>query len=113
VLAEQLQPALRAVVWVRLGTRSRDGEAVDLDAFAERVLPTVDRPLVLLTTDGDATVPTELRPETVAKLLASPWLRAWYTQNCDVARPSGHQAVSDWAVAAQPAAVGQSAQVGR
>jgi hypothetical protein len=72
------------VVWVRLGTRSRDGEAVDLDAFAERVLPTIRRPFVLLTTDGDATVPTELRPETVAKLLASPWLMAWYTQNCEV-----------------------------
>jgi len=69
---------------VRLGTRSRDGEAVDLDAFAERVLPTIRRPFVLLTTDGDTTVPTELRSKTVTNVLASPWLRAWYTQNCDV-----------------------------
>lgn len=72
------------VVWVRLGTRSRDGEAVDLDAFAERVLPTIGRPFVLLTSDGDAAVPTELRGETVRRLLASPWLRSWHTQNCDV-----------------------------
>lgn len=73
------------VVWVRLGTQSRDGEAVDLDAFAERVLPTISRPFVLVTTDGDAAVPSELCPDTVSRLLASPWLRAWYTQNCDVA----------------------------
>lgn len=72
------------VVWVRLGTRSRDGQAVDLDAFAERVLPTIGRPFVLLTTDGDAAVPSELRRETVERLLASPWLRGWYSQNCDV-----------------------------
>lgn len=78
------------VVWVRLGTRSRYGEAVDLDAFVARVLPTVSRPFVLLTTDGDAAVPSELRPETVRQLLASRWLRAWYTQNCDV---SGHPVI--------------------
>lgn len=75
------------VVWVRLGTRSRLGEAVDLDAFAQRVLPDISRPFVLLTTDGDAAVPSELRAETVARLLGSPWLRRWYTQNCDL---SGH-----------------------
>lgn len=78
------------IVWVRLGTRSRDGEAVDLDAFAERVLPTISRPFVLLTTDGDAAVPSEVRRATVDRLLASPWLRAWYTQNCDVA---GHAVI--------------------
>lgn len=72
------------LVWVRLGTRSRNGEAVDLDAFVAHVLPTIDRPFVLLTTDGDASVPYDLRSETVVRLLASPWLRAWYTQNCEL-----------------------------
>ena len=74
------------VVWVRLGTRSRDGEQVDLDAFARQALPRIRRPFVLLTTDGDATVPSELCPDTVTRLLSSAHLRAWYTQNCDVRR---------------------------
>ncbi len=72
------------VVWVRLGTRSREDEAVDIDAFAAHVLPTITRPFVLLTTDGDSSVPFELPKDTVDRLLASPWLKAWYTQNCVV-----------------------------
>jgi hypothetical protein len=71
------------LVWVRLGTGVRDGKLVDLDAFATHALPRIERPFVLLTTDGDTTVPSEVRPETVARILASPWLRGWFTQNCD------------------------------
>jgi len=37
---------------------------------------------VLVTSDGDVSVPSELRPETVA-LLSCSWLVAWYTQNHD------------------------------
>ncbi len=72
------------LIWVRLGSRSREGETVDIDTFATRVLPTISRPFVLLSTDGDSLVPQELRRDTVDRLLASPWLRAWYTQNCGV-----------------------------
>lgn len=71
------------LIWVRLGTHSRFGAEVDLDAFAMRVLPQLRRPFVLVTTDGDASVPSELRRDTVGALLASPLLRAWYTQNHD------------------------------
>lgn len=71
------------LVWVRLGTRSRRGEAVDIDRFVESALPSIDRPFVLVTSDGDATVPSDLRPTTVDTLLKSPFLRAWRTQNHD------------------------------
>lgn len=71
------------LVWLRLGTRTRYGEENDIDHFVESALPTVKRPFVLITTDGDETVPSGLRPATVAALLASPFLRAWYTQNHD------------------------------
>lgn len=90
---ESVQPASRiadlysgcgGLVWVRLGTRSRDGQPVDLDAFAQKALPTIRRPFVLLTTDGDAAVPSEIHPATVERLLTSPYLERWYTQNCDV-----------------------------
>jgi len=73
----------RGLVWVRLGTRSRAGLDADLDRFVEFALPAIREPFVLVTTDGDVSVPSELRPSTVAALLASPFLLAWHTQNCD------------------------------
>lgn len=74
-------------VWVRLSTRARAGLATDLDTFARRVVPALHRPFVLVTTDGDIGVPSEVRVETVDALLASPAMVAWYTQNHDGGRP--------------------------
>jgi hypothetical protein len=71
------------LVWVRLSTQNRDGRRADLDTFVDVALPTIRRPFVLLTTDGDISVPSEARSATVSALLGSPWLRAWYTQNHD------------------------------
>ncbi len=71
------------LVWVRLSTQHRDGRTADLDHFVRTALPTITRPFVLLTSDGDVSVPGELPPATVRALLGSPWLRAWYTQNHD------------------------------
>ncbi len=73
----------RGLAWVRLGTRSRSGLDADLDRFVECALPAIREPFVLVTTDGDVSVPSELRPSTVAALLASPFLLAWHTQNFD------------------------------
>ena len=53
----------------------------DLDSFVEAALPSIREPFVLVTTDGDSTVPDSLPDETVRRLLESPYLRAWYTQN--------------------------------
>jgi hypothetical protein len=71
----------RGLVWVRLGTGARHGHLCDLDRFVHEALPTIDAPFVLVTTDGDVSVPTQLRRETVERLLASPFLVAWATQN--------------------------------
>lgn len=71
------------LVWVRLSTQARDGRVADLDHFVAAALPTIHKPFVLITSDGDVSVPSELRAPTVQALLASPWLRAWYTQNYD------------------------------
>lgn len=93
---ESLEPEERFVssyrraagrIWVRLSTRARAGLAADLDTFARRVVPALDRPFVLVTTDGDIAVPSEVRRETVDALLASPAMVAWYTQNHDGGRP--------------------------
>lgn len=69
------------LVWVRLGTRARDGLTTDLDQFASEALPSIRRSFVLVTSDGDSSVPRDLNPATVEALLSSPWLVAWYSQN--------------------------------
>ena len=71
------------LVWVRLGTRTRKGKRCDLDHFVAGALPTIRSPFALVTTDGDASVPSELDRETVGALLSCPWLAGWHTQNHD------------------------------
>lgn len=71
------------LVWVRLSTQSRDRVRADLDHFVAAALPTISKPFVLVTSDGDVSVPSELRADTVDVLLSNPWLVAWYTQNHD------------------------------
>lgn len=75
------------VVWVRLSTLARDPQTCDLDTFVRIVLPSIKAPFTLLTTDGDASVPSDLAKETVDQLLANPFLVSWYSQNCDGDHP--------------------------
>lgn len=75
------------LVWVRLGTVARDGRPCDLDRFVKTALPSVTKPFVLITTDGDLSVPSQLRPETVAALKAHPMMVAWHSQNADGSDP--------------------------
>jgi len=71
------------VVWVRLSTQSRDGKPCDLDNFVRGALPTIRKPFILITTDGDASVPSDIARTTTEALLTCPWLVSWHTQNYD------------------------------
>lgn len=73
----------KGLVWVRLSTQSRDGKPCDLDNFVRGALPIIQKPFALITTDGDASVPSEIAPATVRALLECPWLVSWHTQNYD------------------------------
>ena len=42
--------AAAGLVWVRLGTIAREGQACDLDRFAKVALPHITRPFILITT---------------------------------------------------------------
>ncbi len=75
------------LVWVRLGTVARENRICDLDTFVKVALPTISKPFLLVTTDGDVSVPSELRSETVEALTAHPLLVSWYSQNCDGSHP--------------------------
>ncbi|WP_224570195.1 hypothetical protein [Mesorhizobium sp. ES1-4] len=75
------------IVWVRLSTLARIPRNCDIDTFARVALPTIKAPFVLLTTDGDCSVSSDLAKGTVERLLASPYLVSWYSQNCDGGHP--------------------------
>jgi len=79
----QYYAGANGLVWVRLSTQSRDGKHCDLDNFVRGALPAIQKPFVLITTDGDVSVPSELAPATVNALLECPWLVSWNTQNYD------------------------------
>jgi hypothetical protein len=75
------------IIWVRLSTLARERRNCDLDTFARVALPTIKAPFILLTTDGDASVPSDLAKDTVERLLANPYLVSWYSQNSDGGHP--------------------------
>jgi len=75
------------IVWVRLSSLARVSRTCDLDTFSRVALPTIRAPFILLTTDGDASVPSDLARDTVERLLANPYLVSWYSQNCDSDHP--------------------------
>jgi len=75
------------IIWVRLRTLARERRNCDLDTFARVALPTIKAPFILLTTDGDASVPSDLAKDTVERLLANPYLVSWYSQNSDGGHP--------------------------
>jgi hypothetical protein len=75
------------MVWVRLSTLARNPQNCDLDTFARVALPTIKAPFILLTTDGDASVPSDLAKDTVERILSNPYLVSWYSQNCDGGHP--------------------------
>jgi len=73
----------KGLVWVRLSTLSRDGKKCDIDNFVRGALSTIRQPFALITTDGDASVPSDIAESTVEALLGNRWLISWYTQNYD------------------------------
>lgn len=80
------------VVWVRLGSPNllqklgmAWSRSCDVDTFARDVLPRCTQPCVLVTSDGDRSVPRDLSASTVHTLLTHPLVKAWYSQNCDTA----------------------------
>ena len=78
------------IVWIRMGAPNvlqtfgiRLPRPCDLDLFVKHILPKRSRPFVLITTDGDRSVPSELNSSTVQRLLTHKLLTGWYTQNYD------------------------------
>ncbi len=78
----------KGIIWLRLGSDPEkpelaNGALGDINTFARDVIGTFTGPVVLVTTDGDRSVPSGLPWETVMRILADPRIVAWYSQNLD------------------------------
>jgi mannosyltransferase OCH1-like enzyme len=70
---------LNGVIWIRMGSPPEKG---DIELFSKH-LNLVTDPVVLITSDGDRSIPSELEPEAVERICAHPMITSWYTQNYD------------------------------
>lgn len=67
------------VIFIRLGS----GQTInDLDLFANNI-HLLKQPVVLVTSDGDRSVPSSYKSSTVNRILQCVNIRRWYTQNYD------------------------------
>ena len=78
----------QGIIWLRMGSNPEKpeiatGASGDINLFARDVVGSLGGPVVLVTTDGDLNVPSDLPAETVTKILCDPLIKAWFTQNLD------------------------------
>ena len=81
----------QGIIWLRMGSNPEKpeiatGASGDINLFARDVVGSLGGPVVLVTTDGDLNVPSDLPAETVTKILSDPLIKAWFTQNLDAPR---------------------------
>ena len=69
-------------VWVRSHSPGHPPEAYDISQFARDIVPLLTKPIILLTGDGDLSIPAELPHATSDAILKCPFVACWITQNC-------------------------------
>ena len=69
-------------VWIRLGSPNTKNNLKDLDFFSNN-LYLLDEEVILVTGDGDSSVPSDLNQDTVKRILDCPKIKHWFTQNYD------------------------------
>ena len=67
----------RGIIWIRTGSYLPN----DIDTFVRDSLPYLSGKTILITTDGDLTVPEHLNENVVSAILENENIVAWYTQN--------------------------------
>ena len=68
-------------LWIR-NTSNNEDVKTDLDYFGE-LISDIKRPIILITSDGDRSVPSSYNKDLVNNILSSPKIIKWYTQNYD------------------------------
>ena len=82
----------KGIIWLRLGSdppkpEYDNGSPGDVVLFAREVIGRLGGSVVLITTDGDRSVPSGLPDDVVEKILDDPNIVCWYTQNLDIPLP--------------------------
>ena len=83
----------QGVIWLRLGSdppkpELENGAPGDLIVFARDVIGKLSGPVVLITTDGDRTIPNGLPEDVFHKIVDDTNIKVWYSQN--LVTPSPH-----------------------
>ena len=73
---------IKDILWLRI-TYRKTVYRNDVDNFAKYVLPYLKQPIILITSDGDISIPSDLKGDTANKILNSNMIIKWYTQNYD------------------------------
>ena len=68
-------------IWIR-NTSNNSNVKTDLDYFGD-LIDYIKKPIILITTDGDRSVPSSYDKNLVSKILSSNKIINWYTQNYD------------------------------
>ena len=69
------------VIWIRTTSRPIT-DTCDLDIFSNN-LDKLTKPVILVSSDGDKSIPSDLKQETYEKIINSDKIKRWYTQNYD------------------------------
>ena len=84
----------QGVIWIRLGSdppkpEFDNGNPGDVQLFSQQVIGRLGGPVVLVTTDGDRSIPSGLPGGVAESILKDPNIVAWYSQNLDDSFVSG------------------------
>lgn len=78
IISKQLK---NEIVWIRLGSMEKEKNC-DLDVFSN-LLDQINHKIILVTSDGDKSIPSDLKKETFEKIINHKKIKNWYTQNYD------------------------------
>ena len=67
--------------WIPLTSHGKFDRPCPVDWFAKFILPKINSDFVLITTDGPAILPYDVREDTLQAILKAPRLKAWFSQN--------------------------------
>ena len=71
----------KELVWIRSTSKKKE-EYCDLDYFSES-LDKLKKDIILITSDGVKSIPSDLKEETFNKIINHPRIKKWYAQNYD------------------------------
>ena len=67
------------IIWIRMGS---NGKKTDINQFS-KMLDKIKTPKILVTSDGDMSMPSDLKRDIFNRIISHPNIKVWYTQNYD------------------------------